>query len=79
MNGYGILFYGDGSIAYQGEWRDDYFHGRGMIYNDIVSEIGGKYDYSDFRALQNDEWLSYEGEIVKDKKHGVGKLVLSNG
>ena len=79
MNGYGVLFYADGSIAYQGQWKDDYFNGRGVIYNDFVSGMSKGYDYSNLRTLQNDEWTSYEGQILQDRKHGKGKLVLPNG
>ena len=27
MNGYGVLYYASGKIAYEGEWRNDKFHG----------------------------------------------------
>ena len=40
--------------------------------------IEGGYDYTDFSTM-NDYWLSYEGELNCDRRHGKGKLKLSNG
>ena len=34
MEGYGTLYFADGSIAYAGDWRDDKFEGRGVLYNE---------------------------------------------
>lgn len=36
MNGYGKLYYKTGSIAYEGQWKSDRFHGRGVLYNHII-------------------------------------------
>ena len=33
MHGYGILYYSNGKIAYEGEWNEDEFHGIGKVYN----------------------------------------------
>jgi hypothetical protein len=34
MNGYGKLYYDNGLLAYDGQWYQDEFHGRGKVYND---------------------------------------------
>ena len=34
MHGYGLLFYSSGQLAYEGEWFEDEFHGKGRVYND---------------------------------------------
>jgi len=33
MNGYGKLYYQSNTIAYEGDWVDDQFQGRGKLYN----------------------------------------------
>lgn len=46
MNGYGKLFYETGKLAYEGQWYQDEFHGRGTVHNDqpeAVHEEG--FDY----------------------------------
>ena len=34
MNGYGVLFYPNGTKAYEGEWVNDKFNGHGIVYNE---------------------------------------------
>ena len=51
MNGYGTLYYNEGSIAYQGNWVNDEFQGKGILYNDSIENIKGSFDYTDFRKL----------------------------
>ena len=45
MNGYGTLFYPNGKIAYEGEWKVDNFHGKGKVYNDEPLDLKGKFNY----------------------------------
>ena len=33
MNGVGTLYFPDGSVAYDGQWKGDKFHGHGVLYN----------------------------------------------
>lgn len=33
MEGYGKLYYENGSIAYEGCWKNDEFYGKGRVYN----------------------------------------------
>jgi hypothetical protein len=33
MNGFGKLYYQSDKLAYEGEWLNDQFHGRGKLYN----------------------------------------------
>ncbi len=62
MDGYGTLYYPEGNIAYQGNWKNDEFSGNGTIYNDNPQIIKGNFDYTNFRRLENDQWESYSGE-----------------
>lgn len=48
MNGYGKLFYDNGSLAYEGQWYRDEFHGRGKVYNDSASDLLGEFNYRSF-------------------------------
>jgi len=31
MAGYGLLYYKNGALAYEGHWKGDKFHGRGVV------------------------------------------------
>ncbi len=35
MDGNGTLFYPSGKKAYQGEWKENKFHGKGILYKEI--------------------------------------------
>lgn len=78
MEGYGTLYFADGSIAYAGDWKDDKFEGRGVLYNEDQTQIEGEFDYRDFDEL-NDGWVKYEGSFQLDLKDGDGVLSLTNG
>jgi len=48
MNGFGRLYYDNGSLAYEGQWYKDEFHGRGRVFNDSSSELEEPFDYETF-------------------------------
>ena len=35
MSGFGILYYASGRKAYEGNWVDDKFNGKGKVFNDV--------------------------------------------
>ena len=78
MGGFGVLYYTSGKVAYEGEWKNDAFEGRGAIFNEDVDVINGKeVNYKDFGKSDNAKlWKSYSGDFKKDKKNGVGTLGL---
>ena len=78
MEGYGALYFANGSVAYAGGWKDDKFDGRGTLYNEELVEVDGEFDYRDFGQLY-DGWIKYEGGFSRDLKQGDGILLLSNG
>lgn len=80
MDGYGVLYYGDQSIAYEGEWKEDKFEGRGILYNEKNS-IQTDEKYYDLKNLDNlnDFWVKFEGNFKEDKKEGSGILFFPNG
>ncbi len=40
--------------------------------------MNAPFNFTDFNEL-TEEWISYEGDLLQDQKHGRGCLVLSNG
>ena len=78
MEGYGSLFYASGVKAYEGEWKADRFHGKGVVYNETPTQLSGGFDFTNFDLI-GDYWVQYEGHFYNDNKEGSGVLVLSNG
>jgi hypothetical protein len=78
MHGFGQLYYSNGTIAYKGQWAHNEFHGTGKVYCLKPSPLGPHFDCRDFNQLE-EEWMTYEGALSRDKKHGLGVLILSNG
>ena len=77
MDGIGTLYYAGGHIAYHGEWREDKFYGKGVVYNEFADELFEEFDYRNFDNL-GDYWVKYKGGFVDDNKEGNGVLYLSN-
>ena len=80
MHGKGTLYYSNGKVAYEGDWKEDEFHGVGKVYNEdhLQNVPGGSCDYRDFEKL-DEYWVSYEGDLNCDRRHGKGKIKFSNG
>lgn len=78
MHGFGTLYYTNGQIAYEGQWFEDKFNGRGTVYNENPESLSEDFDYKNFDHL-GDYWLKYEGQFVDDMKNGFGILYLTNG
>ena len=78
MEEYGTLYYPNGQVAYEGEWKNDEFDGKGVVYNDAPSVLRRAFDYTNFNLL-DEEWISYQGELRRDSKEGTGILLLTNG
>ena len=53
MNGFGTLYYQNGSKAYQGNWKNDKFEGHGTLYNEEPVQIMHGFDYTDFSKINN--------------------------
>jgi antitoxin component YwqK of YwqJK toxin-antitoxin module len=51
MDGYGKLYYPNGKLAYEGEWKEDEFHGEGIVYNDNPTNLTEPFDYTDFNKI----------------------------
>lgn len=78
MDGFGTMYYRDGRIAYQGDWKRGRFHGKGAVYNINPVPCTGGINWKDFNEIE-EYWIKYEGRFLLDQKHGVGLLTLSNG
>ena len=75
-----MLFYPDGKLCYSGSWKDNNFHGFGIIHND-KPETGDSFEtnYENFNDNNQNNWSHYEGEFSMDKKEGFGTLYMLNG
>lgn len=78
MHGFGKLYYSNGALAYEGFWDSNQFNGKGKVHSLAPTQLLSTFDCRDFGLLQ-DEWVTYEGELVRDQKEGWGELILSNG
>lgn len=47
-NGFGTYCNSEGLIVYQGEWKDDLFNGRGVLYNSVATELQNEFDFRNF-------------------------------
>lgn len=75
--GFGVYYKSNGQIFYQGEWKNNLFHGTGILNNLKVIFSKENLNYNDFNEI-NSCWLKYEGEFHLGKKHGNGVLLFSN-
>lgn len=75
--GFGVYYKSNGQIFYQGEWKNNLFHGTGILNNLKVYFSKENLNYNDFNGVNNC-WLKYEGEFYLGKKQGNGVLLFSN-
>ena len=78
MEGKGKLYYKNNKLAYEGELKNNTFHGKGKLNNENPCDLEGSFDYTNFDNLE-DNWLSYEGDFIDDLKDGFGTILLTNG
>jgi hypothetical protein len=79
MFGNGTLYYPDKSVEYDGEWRDDMFEGRGVLYGkgcDWIKYEGefkaGKME--GFGVMAFNDGNIYTGAFKNDRPHGRGRM-----
>lgn len=85
-DGFGVFYYNNGD-KYEGEWKNDKTHGKGIIFyhdNEERDRISYHGDFKDgnIEGIGVLEWKNgskYEGELKNDKRHGKGKIYMSNG
>jgi hypothetical protein len=51
MEGPGQLYYQSNKLAYQGEWKNDQFCGKGTLYNEDPEPLRGPYDFRNFNKI----------------------------
>lgn len=78
MEGKGILYYAGGAKAYEGQWKDDKFHGMGIVHNESPLKLLVPFDYTNFDNV-GEHWVRYEGDFYNDNKEGKGVLIFTNG
>lgn len=67
MHGKGVLYYASGKPAYDGDWFEDKFEGRGILYNENPIDLDHSFNYNDFDEI-DDYWTKYDGEFRDDNK-----------
>lgn len=60
MNGQGKLYYDNDQLAYDGQWYNDEFHGRGKVFNDNWEPLQHNFDYANFENNMP-YWMEYDG------------------
>ena len=77
--GYGSLYNREGRLIYQGEWRNNLFHGHGVKFNLTITigEFINGFPYQDFNKVRGN-WIKYEGGWKEGKRHGSGALIISS-
>lgn len=58
MEGFGKLFYQSGKLAYQGEWKNDQFMGKGVLYNELPDILDQPFNYNNFDDVE-EYWTKY--------------------
>jgi len=78
MHGFGKLYLPNCSLAYEGSWAADKYHGFGKLYNNQPVKLSQPFDYRNLDRVDK-FWSSYEGSMVMNVKEGMGRLLLTNG
>lgn len=58
MSGTGKLYYQSGKLAYEGEWRNDQFMGKGVLYNEVPDILEREFNYTNFDEV-DEFWTKY--------------------
>lgn len=77
-DGFGVYYKNNGQIMYQGEWKNNVFHGAGILNNLDIQFEQEPLDYKNLNGIKQKIWLKYEGEFHLGKKNGNGILLFSN-
>jgi hypothetical protein len=67
---------------YDGEWKDNKAHGRGVLWGKdgkVLYEGEWAGDAKHGEGTETDATGQYTGSFVQGKKHGAGKWVSANG
>jgi prepilin-type processing-associated H-X9-DG protein len=78
-SGFGTLMYRDGSVLYQGDWKEDSFEGQGYLFNFALQQHeAGTCDPSDFSNLAQ-IWVKYLGDFEGGVMNGRGQISFVDG
>ncbi len=58
----GKLYYQSGKLAYEGEWRNDQFMGKGVLHNEVPDILEANFNYNNFDGV-DEFWTKYEGNL----------------
>lgn len=51
MDGQGKLYYQSGNLAYHGNFSNDKFHGKGVLYNEHPIQLSTGFNYKSFDEI----------------------------
>jgi hypothetical protein len=77
IDGRGRFFAENGKMEYDGEWKNQLYHGKGTHFNVTPKPRIDPFDFRNFNSI-GPYWLFYRGTFVKNLKEGEGLLVLTN-
>lgn len=58
MQGLGALYYINQTLAYEGEWKQDKLHGKGVLYNENPQFISHSKHWQNMNSIENG-WSRY--------------------
>jgi hypothetical protein len=78
-HGFGSLYYSNGALKYSGMWKNNLFHGEGVLSNLYATTVEPTHTFAfdDFTHLK-DFWIKYEGTFAEGKINGQGTIHLVN-
>lgn len=69
-------------VIYEGEWLNDYYHGRGRLCCDQNHVYEGEFKQGLFDGQGEMRWSNgdvYSGSFIEHTRSGLGKLKFANG
>ena len=82
-HGYGIMFYKNGNIEYEGDFIDGKYEGNGTHYNEDGEYYIGQWKnglvHGKGIVYYKNGKIKYEGELLNGKREGYGKFFYAEG
>ena len=75
------LYKGKNGLVYEGEWKNDLFHGFGSLINTDNTTYTGNFEFGKKEGKGNYivGKTIYDGEFSNDVKNGIGKECFQDG
>lgn len=73
--GFGFLKDQSTTVIYEGQWKNNKYHGVGRLLNTSSRLSNRLFNYRNMDTIQ-DKWETYEGEFLNGLYHGKGVLTI---